>query len=229
MQPMTFCSRCRGMKVGWNRPYVLHCVVCLEWVSKSLRLLVLTAVLSSFVFAFPISTGTPVNEPASPSPTAIIAEREAPSVPTAGSAVIEQLLKRYSVEREFRPRVATAIMESSRKHDVDPILVASILIVESRGNPFAVSDAGSMGIMQIHLATWGPLVDKEGINLFKIEDNIDLGVRILKDYIAESGLWDGVARYKGRFETPESYQSAAEYVKKVQRVYGLDPDAVAQR
>ena len=22
MQPIAFCSRCRGMKVGWNRPYV---------------------------------------------------------------------------------------------------------------------------------------------------------------------------------------------------------------
>jgi soluble lytic murein transglycosylase-like protein len=139
-------------------------------------------------------------------------------------AVIENLLRREEVDDELRPRIAKAIIDSGKRHNVDPILLTSILVVESRGNPFAVSEAGAMGIMQIHLPTWGALVDEEGINLFKMEDNIDLGARILKGYIAKSGVWDGVARYKGRYETPESYESAAVYVRKVQRVYGLNPE-----
>jgi soluble lytic murein transglycosylase-like protein len=126
------------------------------------------------------------------------------------------------VNSEFRHRIASAIVFSGKKHNVDPLLLASILVVESRGNPFAVSEADSMGVMQIHLPTWGDLIEKEGINVFRIEDNVDLGTRILKGYIRQSGVWDGVARYKGRYETPESYASADAYVRKVQRVYGLN-------
>ena len=65
-----------------------------------------------------------------------------------------------------------------------PRLVASIIIVESRANPFAISESDSVGIMQIHLPTWGRSPTEQGINLFKIEDNVDLGVRILSGYIA---------------------------------------------
>ena len=59
MQPFAFCNRCRGMKVSWNRRYILHCLICLEWLAKSTKILALTALLSSFVFAFPVSTGLP--------------------------------------------------------------------------------------------------------------------------------------------------------------------------
>ena len=110
-------------------------------------------------------------------------------------------------------------MASSKKYKVDPRLIASIVIVESGANPFAVSGADSIGIMQIHLGTWGELADKQNVNLFKIEDNVDFGVRILRDYIADTDLWEGVARYRGKTDDPESQQGALEYVEKVQGIY----------
>ena len=70
------------------------------------------------------------------------------------------------------------------------------------------------------MPTWGRTADREGINLFKIEDNIDFGARILKNYIRQFGLWEGVKRYNGCApEDPASEQSVPEYVAKVQRVY----------
>src|SRR5262249_12160805 len=64
--------------------------------------------------------------------------------------------------------------------------------------------------------------DREGINLFKIEDNIDFGTRILKDYARQFGLWEGVKRYKGWIaDDPESEHSAEEYLAKVQRIYAF--------
>ena len=78
--------------------------------------------------------------------------------------------------------------------------------------------------MQIHLRTWGQIADEQDINLFKVEDNVDFGARILHDYVAANGLWEGVARYRGKNDTPESQQSAAEYVQKVQRIYGVNPE-----
>ena len=106
------------------------------------------------------------------------------------------------------------------------MLVASIMIVESRANPFAISTSDSIGIMQIHLPTWGHTVDREGINLFRIEDNVDFGARILKDYIRRFGLWDGVKRYKGwNAVDPGSEQSVEDYLAKVRRIYAFQKPA----
>jgi soluble lytic murein transglycosylase-like protein len=145
-----------------------------------------------------------------------------PSVPEPGQvASISELLARYGVDASQRDRVAKAIAASSLKYKVDPMLVASVIIVESGANPFAVSESDAVGIMQIHLPTWGNLAEQQGINLFKIEDNADLGVRILSGYIKSYGEWGGVAHYLGQTDDPGSHRAAAEYVQKVQRVYGI--------
>ena len=222
MQPIAFCNRCRGMKVGWNKRYILHCLACQEWVSKSYKLLILTAVLSSFVFAFPVTTGIVLTDPARPKIAVAAVGASLLPLPKAEiSAKVEKMLAGYGVEKERLARVTQAIMASSLKYHVDPKLVASIVIVESGANPFAVSDMDSVGVMQIHLGTWAHVADTENINLFKIEDNVDFGVRILRDYIASNGIWEGVARYKGRLDTPESQQAADDYVRKVQGIYGI--------
>jgi len=224
MQPIAFCNRCRGMKVGWNKRYILHCLACQEWVSKSYKLLILTAVLSSFVFAFPVTTGVVLTDPVTPAVVVPVVAKPATAAPKDdGAASIERMLARHGVVKERLARVAQAIVASSLKHRVDPKLVASIVIVESMANPFAVSEKDSVGVMQIHLGTWGKIADTENINLFKVEDNVDFGVRILRDYIADNGIWEGVARYKGRINTPESYQEADDYVRKVQGIYGATP------
>jgi soluble lytic murein transglycosylase-like protein len=224
MQPIAFCNRCRGMKVGWNKRYILHCLACQEWVSKSYKLLILTAVLSSFVFAFPVTTNIVLTDPAGPKMApAVVRASLLPLAKPDIAATVEKMLAAYGVGKERLARVTQAIVTSSLKYHVDPKLVASIVIVESGANPFAVSDMDSVGVMQIHLGTWGHVADTEDINLFKIEDNVDFGVRILRDYIANNGIWEGVARYKGRLDTPESQQAADDYVRKVQGIYGIAP------
>jgi hypothetical protein len=212
------------MKVGWNRKYILHCLACQEWLSKSYKLLILTVVLSSFVFAFPVTTGIALTD----FTLAEVGPSLAKSIPSPKpkadiSAAVQKLLERYGVEKERLARVTEAIMTSSAKYRVDPKLVAAIVIVESRANPFAVSDKTSVGVMQIHLHTWKEIAEAENINLFNIEENVDFGVRILRDYIAGNGIWEGVARYKGKIPTPESHQAADEYVRKVQGIYGYTP------
>ena len=54
MQPIAFCNRCRGMRVGWNRRYIAHCLVCKEWLSKSSKILILTILVSVLASAFSI-------------------------------------------------------------------------------------------------------------------------------------------------------------------------------
>jgi soluble lytic murein transglycosylase-like protein len=144
---------------------------------------------------------------------------QAPSVSRSDSTVseIDALLKKFEINGAHRKRVAEAIVHSSRRHDIDPRLVASVMIVESRGNPFAISSRNAVGIMQIHVPTWARTVEEEGINLFKIEDNVDLGVRILRDYVKRYGRNEGIERYNG-FD-PSAPETAKAYLQKVQNVY----------
>jgi soluble lytic murein transglycosylase-like protein len=210
------------MKVGWNRRYVRHSLFCRELLAKTIKSTVLTGLLSSFVFAFPVSTAV---APELPKLAPTVAEANSLARQAQKAAEIEKMLADHGVDPDRLPRVVQAIVTSSGKYKMDPRLVASIVIVESGANPFAVSDADSVGIMQIHLGTWGELADRENINLFKVEDNVDLGVRILHDYILSSDMWEGVARYRGKTDAPESQATAAEYVQKVQRIYGFTPKA----
>jgi soluble lytic murein transglycosylase-like protein len=142
---------------------------------------------------------------------------------------MEAFLARHEVREANRGRLASSIVTSARKYNLDPRLIASITIVESRGNPFAISNKNAIGIMQIHLPTWGQTADREGINLLKIEDNIDFGARILKNYVSQFGLWEGVKRYNGFIaDNPTSEQSAEDYVAKVQRIHGYQEPVVTQ-
>jgi hypothetical protein len=231
MQPrIAFCGRCRGMKVGWNKRYILHRVLCKQWLSDSSRLGSLTILMVGLLLAFPVPSASvfskdrpeqPVQEPGIQATTSSV-----------GPAVrwMDAFLKDHQVGEANRVRLAEAIVTSGRKYDLNPRLIASVMIVESRGNPFAISGKDAIGIMQIHLPTWGQTADREGINLLRIEDNIDFGARILKNYVRQFGLWEGVKRYNGFIaDNPTSEQSADEYVAKVQQVYEVQPPATSQR
>ena len=221
MQPIAFCNRCRGMRVGCNRRYIVHCLICREWLSQSSKLLIFTVLASFLVLAFS-SPSSLVFSDQNAEQTIQEATVEAAGIVAEDPAdmAIDAFLDKYKVDGGQRSRIASAIVGSARKYDIDPFLVASIMIVESRANPFAISGSDAIGIMQIHLPTWGQQADQEGINLFKIEDNVEFGVRILKDYVRQFGLWEGVKRYKGwNPENPNSAQSVSEYAAKVQRIY----------
>ena len=216
MQPIAFCNRCQGIKVGWNRRYLGHCLLCRQWFARSFKTTVLTSLFSSFVLVFPVPTAVAPVPAAAITPA--VAARRAES-----AAAVEKMLLRHCAHKDRLTRVVRAIVSSSSRHGVDPRLVASIVIVESAADPYAVSEADAVGLMQIHLGTWGAIADKENINLFRVEDNVEFGVRILRDYIRASDTWEGVARYRGKTDAPQSQQTALEYVQKVQRIYGFTP------
>ena len=231
MQPrITFCTRCRGMRAGWNKRYVSHWLFCKHWLRKSFELTALAGVLTGSLLL------------ASPEPIRPVVSRDLPAQPVLGPTFDEKalsiaaevrsmdaFLKRHGVREENRERLAESIVTSARKYELNPKLIASVLIVESRGNPFAISGKSAIGIMQIHVPTWGEITEREGINLFKIEDNVDFGARILHDYTRHFGLWEGVKRYNGYFvDDPASGQSADEYVAKVQHIFEFKQPAAPE-
>jgi len=82
--------------------------------------------------------------------------------------------------------VARAIVDESKRHDIDPSLVLAVIHVESRYDAFAVSSAGALGLMQILPATGRELAARTGVDwtgprtLFDPVANVRLGVAYLK-------------------------------------------------
>jgi hypothetical protein len=217
--------------VGWNRKYLIHSLVCHGGFSRSFKFAIYTITAALVISLFPTTTAIVLSNlpelerPVPPVPDPELVSGDAESVVSGLKGIadpsvlsMEALLRRNSrLSAVQRARIARAVVSSARRHDVDPYLISSILLVESSGNPFAISNRDAVGIMQIHVPTWGSLVDMEQINLFRVEDNIDLGTRILKDYTTRFGLWDGVMRYLGAGGPSEE---AMEYVTRVQEIYG---------
>ena len=213
------------MRTGWNGRYVLHLLTCTEWVSGSSKLLILTALFASLLFAFPSPSSVffpNIGRTFNAEKPAL--QADAVSFKDPSVAAIDAFLDKHDINTPHRGRIASAIVASGRKYNLDPRLIASVVIVESGANPFAISESDSVGMMQIHIHTWGTTADREGINLFKIEDNIDFGSRILKDYSGRfGGIWEGVKRYKGwNPESPESAENVQAYIDKVRGLYTGD-------
>lgn len=76
-----------------------------------------------------------------------------------------------------REAVDQLVEAMSRKHEVDPLLVRSVIAVESNFDPYAVSPKGAQGLMQLVPET----ARRFGVrNSFDVRQNIEAGVRYLK-------------------------------------------------
>jgi soluble lytic murein transglycosylase-like protein len=69
------------------------------------------------------------------------------------------------------------VEKTARAYDVDPLLVHSVIKVESNYNPYAVSPKGALGLMQLVPET----AHRFGVsNSFDARQNVDAGVRYLR-------------------------------------------------
>jgi len=120
-------------------------------------------------------------------------------------------------------RVDELVEEAARKYDVDPLLIHSVIQVESNYNPFALSPKGAEGLMQLIPGT----ARRFGIdNSFDPKQNIDAGVRYLK-YLQDMFQDDRLtlAAYNAgegavvRHQWIPPYRETQEYVRRVGRKY----------
>ena len=94
-----------------------------------------------------------------------------------------------------RRRVMAALVRESRRNGLDPALVAAVILVESRFDPFAVSSVGARGLMQLMPPTAQWLLEKDPepvkirpAQLFNPVLNIELGTSYLAQLM---GRFDG--------------------------------------
>jgi len=109
---------------------------------------------------------------------------------TCLSNVIEFIQPKLDIK--LRRLIAKTILEVSKKHNIDPLLITALIYEESSFRPLVQSKAGAVGLMQIRFSVWKehPILKNNGISakdkLFWIENNINCGVKILKKYINEA-------------------------------------------
>jgi len=127
--------------------------------------------------------------------------------------------------------ISELVERSARTHQVDPLLVQSVIQVESNYNPYAVSNKGAEGLMQLMPSTSRML----GVtNSFDPVENIEAGVKYLKylqsvyhdDRLALAAYNAGpsaVAKYN---EVPP-YPETQNYVERVGQRYRAARDAAA--
>jgi soluble lytic murein transglycosylase-like protein len=128
------------------------------------------------------------------------------------------------------PAIRALVDQSARAHGVDPLLIHSVIQVESNYNAQAVSPKGAEGLMQLTPPTARML----GVsNTFDPRENIEAGVRYLKylqDLYRDDRL--ALAAYNAgpgavdRFKAVPPYPETQKYVDKVGQKYG---DAKAAR
>lgn len=135
-------------------------------------------------------------------------------LPRQQAAVTYWLSTKYRVAPEPLAALVAEAYRIADKADVDPILLLAIMAIESGFNPFAQSNMGAQGLMQVMTRVHSDKYDGFGgvHAAFDPVTNLRVGARVLDDCITRRGSVEGGLRcYVGA--TPDI--SDGGYVNKV--------------
>lgn len=114
--------------------------------------------------------------------------------------VTNWLAKRYRVANDAIDMLVSASYLTAKETKLDPLLILSVMAIESRFNPFSESPVGAQGLMQVmskvHKDRFNELGGvKAALNPVA---NIKVGAMILRDCVKAAGsIEGGLKRYVG--------------------------------
>ncbi len=128
------------------------------------------------------------------------------------AAVAYWLSKKYRVAPEPLSALVLEAYEIGRRTEIDPLLLLSVMAIESGFNPFAQSPVGAQGLMQVmtrvHSEKYEPFGGK--LAAFDPVTNLRVGARVLQEYIQRDGsIEGGLRRYVGAANLPDDGGYAA--------------------
>ena len=87
--------------------------------------------------------------------------------------------------------------ELGKRTKLDPTLILAIMAVESSFNPFAQSQVGAQGLMQVMTRVHGEKYESAGgtLTAFDPVTNMRVGVKVLQECIARAGSLEGGLKY----------------------------------
>lgn len=109
------------------------------------------------------------------------------------------LSRRYKVSTVAIEPALRAAEDSGRRFGVDPMLLVAMIAVESSFNPFAESNVGAQGLMQVIPRYHMDKIGKgKGENaLFDPELNVRVGAQVLKEGLRRYGSLESALQYYG--------------------------------
>lgn len=131
------------------------------------------------------------------------------------------------LEIDKAERIINATFAEAEEHKIEPMVMLSVIAVESRYQQFAKSHMGAVGLVQVipkyHRTKISALRDFN-LDLWSIEGNIKVGTKILKEYIdlADGNVQRALQMYNG-----SSRDRSLSYSKKVyNQLAKLDKEVV---
>ncbi|MBX9715000.1 MAG: transglycosylase SLT domain-containing protein [Burkholderiaceae bacterium] len=116
------------------------------------------------------------------------------------AAVAQWLARRYKVAPEPISRLVTEAWRVGGRFGLEPTLILAIMAIESSFNPFAQSNVGAQGLMQVMTRVHDDKYEQFGGTMaaFDPVTNLRVGVQVLKECIARAGgVEAGLRAYVG--------------------------------
>jgi len=127
------------------------------------------------------------------------------NLPPRQAAVAQWLSRRYKVAPEPIGRLVQEAWALGDRAGLDPTLILAVVAVESRFNPFAQSNVGAQGLMQVVTRAHDDKYEAFGGThaAFDPVTNLRVGVQVLKECISRAGdLNAGLSHCAGAASLP---------------------------
>jgi len=143
-----------------------------------------------------------VQQATAPAPAQALSpeERQLIGNPRQQKLVTNWLAKRYRVASDAADMLVSAAYLTARDIKLDPLLILSVIAIESRFNPFAESPMGAQGLMQVMSKVHHDKFQELGGIKAALNPvaNIRVGSQILKEYVTRGGSVEaGLKSYVG--------------------------------
>jgi hypothetical protein len=154
------------------------------------------------------------------------APEEEPSKAAAADSRQQQwvtnwLSKRYRVAADATDMLVSAAYLTAKEINLDPLLILSVMAIESRFNPFAESPVGAQGLMQVMSKVHREKFEDHGGMKAALDPvaNIRVGSLILKEYVKRGGSVEaGLKLYVGAGSLETDFGYGAKVLAEYQRL-----------
>lgn len=129
--------------------------------------------------------------------------------------------KRYRVAGDATQVFVSTAYQTAMELKLDPLLILSVMAIESRFNPFAESHVGAQGLMQVMSRIHKDKFEKHGGVEAALNPiaNIKVGSRILKEYVRRGGSVEaGLKMYVGAAAMETDFGYGAKVLAEYERM-----------